>query len=60
MVIARLISCPAIGAENKKDYSRMQAEIRQLAADPKSREQVAGMCRQLIEAMEETLRRLSC
>jgi hypothetical protein len=60
MVIARLIACPQIGAEFKDELRKKQAEIRQMAVDPKDREQVAGMCRQLVEAMEETLRRLSC
>jgi hypothetical protein len=60
MVIARLLVCPAIGAEIKDELRRKQAEIRQLAVDPKNREQVAAACRQLVEAMEETLRRLSC
>jgi len=60
MVVARLIACPQIGAEIKDELRKKQVEIRQLAVDPKNREQVAGMCRQLVEAMEETLRRLSC
>jgi hypothetical protein len=60
MVIARLIACPQIGAEMKEELKKKQIEIRRMAADPKNREQVAGACRQLIEAMEETLRRISC
>jgi hypothetical protein len=60
MVIARLIACPQIGAEFKDELRKKQAEIRQQAVDPRQREEVAAACRQLVEAMEETLRRLSC
>jgi hypothetical protein len=60
MVIARLIVCPQIGAEMKEELKKKQIEIRTMAADPKNREEVAAACRQLIEAMEETLRRISC
>jgi N-acetylglutamate synthase-like GNAT family acetyltransferase len=60
MVIARVIACPSVGAEMKKDLEKKRVEIRQLAVDPKNRESLAAACRQLVEAMEETLRRLSC
>lgn len=60
MLIARFIACPQIGAEIKDELRKKQEEIRRMAVDPKNREAVAGACRQLVEAMEETLRRLSC
>lgn len=60
MVIARIIACPSVGAEMKQQLEKKRAEIRQLAVDPKNRESLGAACRQLVEAMEETLRRLSC
>ena len=60
MVISRLIACPGVGAEHKKDLSKKQQEIRAMAADPAQRENVAALCRELGAAMEETFRRLSC
>lgn len=60
MVIARVIACPAVGAEVKKELEKKRVELRQLAVDPKNRESLGAACRQLVEAMEETLRRLSC
>ena len=60
MVIARVIACPSVGAEVKQELEKKRVELRQLAVDPKNRETLGAVCRQLVEAMEETLRRLSC
>jgi hypothetical protein len=60
MVFARVLACPQIGAGLKDELRKKQIEIRQMAVDPKNREEVASACRQLTEMIEETLRRISC
>ncbi|HEU5057158.1 MAG TPA: hypothetical protein VFU21_11560 [Kofleriaceae bacterium] len=60
MVFARVLACPNVGAEIKDEMRKKQIEIRQMAVDPKKREEVAAACRQLTEMIEESLRRISC
>jgi len=60
MVIARVIACPNFDASIKKELEKKRVELRQLAVNPKNREMLGAACRQLVEEMEEMLRRLSC
>jgi len=60
MVIARVIACPSFDASIKKELEKKRVELRQLAVNPKNREMLGAACRQLVEEMEEMLRRLSC
>jgi len=60
MVIARVIACPSVDAGVKKELEKKRVELRQMAVDPRNRESLGAACRQLVEAMEETLHRLAC